>query len=200
MQAVSLRLAYTVFSPFYDWFVGPVFGAARRQSLAALPPAGTHIFLNGVGTGLDLPALPSGRRYVGLDLTRAMLSRSRARSTGLDYSPVQGDSLALPFRDAAFDHAVLHLILAVAPQPARALAETARVVQPGGSILIFDKFLSRGKRAPLRRLLSPLAARVATRLDVVLDDLLERVPEVRLVRNDPSLAGGWFRLIQLERL
>lgn len=197
---MSLRLAYTLFAPFYDWFVDPVFRAARRRSLAALPHEGMQVLLNGVGTGLDLPLLPAGRRYVGLDLTRAMLTRSRARDRGLDYSPVQGDSLALPFRDASFDHAVLHLILAVAPHPAQALAETARVVRRGGSILIFDKFLSRGKRAPLRRLLSPLTARFATRLDVVFDDLLERVSEVRLVRNDPSLAGGWFRLIQLERL
>ena len=129
-----------------------------------------------------------------------MLMRSRARGAGLDYSPVQGDSLALPFRDAIFDHAVLHLILAVAPHPVRALAETARVVRRGGSILIFDKFLGRGKRAPLRRLFSPLAARVATRLDVVFEDLLEQVPDVRLVRNDPSLVAGWFRLILLERM
>jgi len=197
---VSLRLAYTLLSPFYDWFVGPAFRAARRRSLAALPSGGEQVLLNGVGTGLDLPLLPAGPRYVGLDLTRAMLLRSRARADGLDYSSVRGDSLALPFRDASFDHAVLHLILAVVPEPVQALAETARVVRQGGSILIFDKFLARGIRAPLRRLFSPLAARIATRLDVVLDDLLERVPGIVLMHDQPSVAGGWFRLIQLKRL
>jgi len=197
---VSLRLAYTVLSPFYDWFVGPAFRAARRRSLAALPSGGEQVLLNGVGTGLDLPLLPAGPRYVGLDLTRAMLLRSQARADGLDYSSVRGDSLALPFRDASFNHAVLHLILAVVPEPVQALAETARVVRQGGSILIFDKFLVRGIRAPLRRLFSPLAARIATRLDVVLDDLLERVPGIVLVHDQPSVAGGWFRLIQLKRL
>jgi len=197
---VSLRLAYTIFSPFYDWFVGPVFRSARRRSLAALPAGGARILLNGVGTGLDLPLLLPGRRYVGVDLTRAMLRRSRTRGSGLDYSPVQGDSLTLPFRDASFDHAVLHLILAVAPHPAQTLAETARVVRQGGCILILDKFLARGKRAPLRRLFSPLVARFATQLDVVFDDVLAQVPEVRVLRNDPSLGGGWFRRIVLERL
>jgi hypothetical protein len=49
-------------------------------------------------------------------------------------------------------------------------------------------------------LFSPLAARAATRLDVVFDDLLARVPGVRLVRDEPSVAGGWFRPIELERL
>jgi len=197
---MSLRLAYTVFSPFYDWFVGPVFRTARQRSLAALPLSGERVLLNGVGTGLDLPLLPAGRRYVGLDLTRAMLARSRARAGGIDYSSVQGDSLALPFRDASFDHALLHLILAVVPEPALALAETVRVVRQGGCILILDKFLARGRRAPLRRLFSPLAAHIATRLDVVFDDLLEHVPGVAIVHEQPSLAGGWFRLIQLKRL
>jgi phosphatidylethanolamine/phosphatidyl-N-methylethanolamine N-methyltransferase len=48
----------------------------------------------------------------------------------------------------------------------------------------------------------PLAetARVVTRLDVVFDNLLEHVPGVVLVHDQPSLAGGWFRLIQLKRL
>lgn len=197
---MSLKTSYTLLAPFYDCFVGPVFRVARRRSLAALPPGGTQVLLNGVGTGLDLPMLAAGRRYVGLDLTSAMLTRSRGRAPDLDYAPVRGDSLALPFRDASFDHAVLHLILAVVPEPARALAETARVVRRGGCILIFDKFLAREKGAPLRRLFSPVAARLATRLDVVFDDLLERVPDVSLVRNDPSIAGGWFRLIELKRL
>jgi ubiquinone/menaquinone biosynthesis C-methylase UbiE len=196
---MSLRLAYTLLSPLYDGFAGPVFRAARRRSLAALPRSGGPVLINGVGTGLDLPLLPRGRRYVGLDLTRAMLGRCATRATNLDFSPVQGNSLALPFRDGSFDHAVLHLILAVVPEPVQALAETARVVRRGGAILIFDKFLPRGARAPLRRLLSPLAARVATRLDVVFEDLMERVPGLDVVSDQPSVGGGWFRLIELKR-
>lgn len=196
---MSLRLAYALYSPFYDWIAGPAFRAARRRSLAALPQGAGTVLLNGVGTGLDLPFLPGGCRYVGLDLTHAMLTRCRARAAVLDFSLVRGDSLRLPFRDGSFDHAVLHLILAVVPEPAQALAEMARVVRHGGSILIFDKFLARGQRAPVRRLLSPLAARLVTRLDVVFEDLLERVPGLDVVSDQPSIAGGWFRVIELRR-
>ena len=71
---------------------------------------------------------------------------------------------------------------------------------PGGVILILDKFLRRGQRAPLRRLLHPIAARVVTRLDVVFEDVLPRVPGLRLVSDDPAFAGGWFRRIRLERI
>lgn len=198
---MSLRLSYTLLSPFYDLVVGAAFRSARRASLAALQGGERGaVLINGVGTGLDLPCLPGGHRYVGLDLTRAMLARSRRRAGDHDFSAVQGDSLALPFRDASFDHAVLHLILAVVPDAARALAETARVVRPGGGILIFDKFLRHGQRAPLRRFFSPLAARVATRLDVVFEDALERVPGLRVVSDAPAAAAGWFRAIRLERM
>ena len=197
---MSLRASYTLLSPFYDLVAGPAFAAARRASLAALPrEGGARVLVNGVGSGLDLPLLPRGHRYVGLDLTRAMLERARGRDPELAFIPVQGDSLALPFRAASFDHAVLHLILAVVPDAARALAETARVVRAGGTILVLDKFLRRGQRAPLRRLLNPFAARLVPRVDVVFEDALERVPGLRVASDEPAAAGGWFRRIRLER-
>ena len=199
---MSLKLSYTLLSPFYDLVVGPAFRSARRRSLAALPRGGSGaVLLNGIGTGLDLPWLPPGCRCVGLDLTRAMLARCARRATNLEFAAVQGDSLALPFRDASFEHAVLHLILAVVPDAARALAETVRVVRAGGSILVFDKFLRRGEpEEPVLRLFSPFAARIVTRLDVIFEDLLPRVPGVRVTSDEPAAAGGWFRLIRLERL
>ena len=197
---MSLRLSYTLLSPLYDFVAGPLFRTARQRSLAALPPAPGSVLVNGVGSGLDLPFLPPAHAYVGLDLTRAMLARCARHAAGLRFNAVQGNSLSLPFRDASFDCAVLHLILAIVPDAARALAETARVVRAGGTVLILDKFLKRGESAPLRRLLNPLAARLATRLDVVFEDVLPRVPELRLVSDEPALAGGWVRRIRLERL
>jgi ubiquinone/menaquinone biosynthesis C-methylase UbiE len=157
------------------------------------------VLIDGVGSGLDFQFLPRGHRYVGLDLTQAMLSRSVRRAAGHEFSAVLGNSLALPFRDSCFDHAVLHLILAVVPDAGCALAETARVVRPGGCILVFDKFLRRNQRAPLRRLLNPLAERLVTRLDVVLDDVLPRVPGLRVLSDEPAVSGGWFRRVRLER-
>jgi hypothetical protein len=59
-------------------------------------------------------------------------------------------------------------------------------------VLLLDKFLSPGKASPVRRLLSPLAGRIATRLDVVLEDLLPEVP-LTVVSNEAAAFGGWFR-------
>jgi SAM-dependent methyltransferase len=128
-----------------------------------------------------------------------MLRRCVRRQAGLAFAPVQGDAHALPFGAESFDAVVLHLILAVVSQPQRCLGEAARVLRPGGSVLVLDKFLGRGQFAPLRRLANPLARRLATRLDVVFEDVLAKVPELIVATDEPALAGGWFRLIRLDK-
>jgi ubiquinone/menaquinone biosynthesis C-methylase UbiE len=105
----------------------------------------------------------------------------------------------LPFADASFDAVVLHLILAVVPDPRACLAEAARVLRPGGTILLLDKFLRAGQRAPLRRIANPLVRRLATRLDVVFEDVLREVKGLTVVDDQAALAGGWFRRIRLQR-
>ena len=157
------------------------------------------MLLVGVGTGLDLPHLPPHHRYTGLDLTRAMLRRAQRRPAPAPVSLVEGDAQAMPFADHSFDAAVLHLILAVVPHPGRCLAEAARVVRPGGTLLVFDKFLRPGEPARWRRLVNPLLRRVATRFDVVFEDALGHAPSLDRQSDEPVLAGGWFRLIRLHK-
>jgi ubiquinone/menaquinone biosynthesis C-methylase UbiE len=194
---VGLERSYRLLAPIYDAFVGPASARARAASLARLPAAaGARVLLAGIGTGLDVPHLPAGNRYVGLDLTAAMLARVPARA---DLALVRGDATRLPFADAAFDFVVLHLIVAVVPAPERCLAEAARVLRPGGRALVLDKFLRPGERAPLRRALNVLARRVATRLDVVFEQALRAAPAFVLESDEPALARGWFRSIVLQK-
>lgn len=194
---MSLRASYTVLAPFYDALIAGPTAAARSRSLARLRDAPKQeVFISGVGTGLDLKFAPTQHRYTGLDITRAMLAKIPARG---NLALVEGDSQRLPFAANVFDHAVLHLILAVVPDGGNCLAETARVVKPGGSILVLDKFLRRGKLAPLRRLLTPFFGQIATRLDVVFEDLLASAPALNVASDEPAFLGGWFRLIRLEK-
>jgi len=197
---VSLKTSYRFFAPFYDAIIERASANARQRSLSSLTvPGEQRVLLSGAGTGLDFPFLPPQYNYVALDFTAAMQARSRDRARGLRLEWVLGDSMALPFANESFNCVVLHLILAVVPQPQHCLAEAARVLKPGGRILIFDKFLRRGQLALLRRLLSPLAAQVATRLDVIFEDVLQTVPQLHLLSDEPALGNGWFRLIQLKR-
>lgn len=196
---MSLKHSYTLVAPFYDAFLSAATRGARKRSLAALADRPPHdVLLLGVGTGLDLPHLPAQHRYVGLDLTAAMLARARPRAAGLHFTPLRGDVQRLPFYDASFDVAVLHLILAVVPAPTFCLAEAVRVLKPGGELLVFDKFLRRGE-AGWKRVLNPLTRHVATRLDVVFDDVLDEVGGLKVTANEPALASGWFRLIRLTK-
>jgi ubiquinone/menaquinone biosynthesis C-methylase UbiE len=196
---LSLKYSYTLIAPFYDAIIARATRSARQRSLNALPSTAGKVLLTGVGTGLDLPFLPPQHSYYGLDLNHAMLQRALPRTGQLVFHPTQGNSQTLPYADASFDAVVLHLILAVVPQPHRCLQEVARVLKPGGKALIFDKFLQAGQLAPLRRLANPLLRHIATRLDVVFEEVLTATPQLRLLDDQPALAGGWFRLIQLER-
>jgi len=199
----GLQWAYTLWAPVYDRAIASATRASRRNSLASLGDVtGKTILLAGIGTGLDIPLLPKGARYIGLDRTPAMLRRAKrmAEQTGRVVSLQIGDAMRLPYRDAVFDAVILHLIVAVVPDPCAALAEAVRVVKPGGRLLIFDKFLRPGQSAPLRRLVSPLFGRLATRTDVVFEELLAATPGLKVLNDVPDLADGWFRRIIVERI
>ena len=197
---MSLKTSYRFIAPFYDIFLDRATRGARQRNLARLPQQGkARVLLSGAGTGLDFPFLPPCHDYTALDLTSAMLLRAHQRAGRLNMDWVHGDSMMLPFAAASFDCVVLHLILAVVPQPPRCLSEAARILRPGGRILLFDKFLRRGERAWLRRSLTPLMGKLVTRLDVVFEEVLETVPSLRVVADEPALAQGWFRLIELQK-
>ena len=200
MDRAQARISYTVLAPLYDSFVGPLARAPRRASLAYLASeSASRVLLVGIGTGLDLPWLSASHHYVGIDVTRAMLKKARARRSALDVALVEGDAQSLPFADNAFQHVIMHLILAVMDDPVSALREAARVVKAGGTLIVLDKFLRRGERALARRLLNRLASKVATRLDVVFEDVLASVAGLRAVTDQPVLLGGWFRRIELRK-
>jgi phosphatidylethanolamine/phosphatidyl-N-methylethanolamine N-methyltransferase len=195
-----LKWSYSLIAPVYDLVVSRPLLGARTQMLRTLPTEqAKRVLLSGIGTGLDLPLLPKLHHYTALDFNAAMLERARPRGEGLRVEWVLGDSMALPFSKAYFDHVVLHLILAVVPHPVECLSEAARVLKPGGTIIILDKFLRPQQTALLRRALNTLSRRIATRLDVVFEDVLREVPQLQKVSDMPLLAGGWFRGIVLEK-
>lgn len=200
-QNPLLRMSYSLIAPLYDAVIERPMRAARKQSLSALPNnERKNVLVSGVGTGLDLPLLPTLHRYTALDFNAAMLARAKPRGEILNVEFVLGDSMALPFADAQFDHVVLHLITAVVPQPELCLSEAARVLKPGGTIILFDKFLQPQQSAWLRRALTPISCRIATRMDVVFEEVLSAVPELEVVSDVPLMACGWFRGIVLRKI
>jgi ubiquinone/menaquinone biosynthesis C-methylase UbiE len=189
---------YTLWAPFYD-LVGRRFDAQRRLSLALLDlQAGERVLLVGAGTGSDLPYLPLGCAAVATDLTFAMLVKARPRlRENMRLAGMDGHRLAVP--SGSFDAVVLHLILAVMPEPERCLAEVARVLRPGGRAVVFDKFV-RGERVSLslraiNLLVGPLFTEVTRNFERILAG--SGAPLV-VERDEPALLGGLFRRILLR--
>ena len=188
-----------MWSPLYDAVVH--FSRARRASIGALGLApGARVLLVGAGTGQDLPLLPAGAHAVATDLTPAMLARARPRLRPGDVSVVM-DGHQLALRDACVDAVILHLILAVIPDPVRALQEAARVLKPAGRIAVFDKFLPDGAQASApRRALGAIAAVIATSINRRLGDILAGAGAGLIVeRDEPAALGSFFRNVILRK-
>ncbi|WP_455200224.1 class I SAM-dependent methyltransferase [Kaarinaea lacus] len=199
---MGLKHSYTLIAPFYDLIVAKATHSIRKASLQQiedLSKPDDKILITGIGTGLDIPHLPSNRSYTGIDLTQSMLSKAERRKGNVDINLELGDAMHLPYDDASFDLIVMHLILAVVPNPTLALQEAQRVVKNEGYVIILDKFLKPGQLAVLRRLANPIIRHIATQTTVVFEHELAKCPYLKLVVDEPVLAGGWFRRISLKK-
>jgi len=127
----------------YDrWFDrhGDLFRAEREAIAGLLPAAGRGVEI-GAGTGRFAAAL--GVRF-GAEPSPAMAALARGR--GLSVAAGRGE--ALPFRSGAFDRALLVTVLCFAADPAALLAETRRVLRPGGALVaaLLDRDSPSGRR------------------------------------------------------
>jgi len=96
----------------------------------------------GTGTGHALEEFaPKARSAVGIDMNRQMLAYARARMDRLGLNHVQlrqGNLLNVPLAEASADAVVLHQVLHFLDDPAPAIAEAARLLRPGGRLLVVD--------------------------------------------------------------
>jgi ArsR family transcriptional regulator len=116
--------------------------ALRSRALTRLLPPGLEVADVGTGTGILAQELARlGARVLAIDHSPRMLEAARAK---LDASGVEGvvlragEAHALPIDDQSVDAAFTHMVLHYLPSPAEAIRELARVVRPGGSVVVVD--------------------------------------------------------------
>jgi ArsR family transcriptional regulator len=115
-----------------------------ERALLTLLPAGRirDLVDIGTGTGRLLEALgPRVDQAIGIDLSRDMLGMARANleAAGLRHCQVRhGDMYMLPLASQSADFATIHQVLHYADDPARVIAEAARVLRPGGRLVVVD--------------------------------------------------------------
>ncbi|MDP8952916.1 MAG: class I SAM-dependent methyltransferase [Actinomycetota bacterium] len=169
----SVRRHYDRMAESYDRLIAPAerlfFGGGREWVCSR---ARGEVLEIAVGTGRNLPFYPEGVRLTGIELSPQMLAIARRRARELNAGPELriGDAQDLPFPDASFDTVVATLALCTIPNDRRAVAEAARVLRPGGRLLLLEHV--RSPLLPVR-----LAQTVLDPLFVLLDgDHLLREP------------------------
>ncbi|MFD2245634.1 class I SAM-dependent methyltransferase [Pontibacter ruber] len=196
------RLRYTLYLPVYDLVADRIFRKYRKRSvelLAAKPD--NAILILGAGTGLDLPYLQGYTNLTAIDITPGMISKLKKRANELNI-PVQAQVMngqELDFPDAAFDAVILHLILAVIPDPMVCIKEVERVLKPGGTVMVFDKFLSEGHRPSiLRRLLNQVAGTLFSDINRSIGAIVSHT-SLQMELNEPAALRGTFRIVRLRK-
>lgn len=195
------RLRYTLIAPLYDAVVRVASQRRRSISLLELRP-GERLLISGSGTGADLPYVPPDVEVHAVDITPAMVERTRRRAAALgrEVKARVGDAQALDYPDAWFDAVVLHLIVAVAPDGRRVLEEAARVLKPGGRAVVFDKFAPEGGRPSLlRRALNVVTRIVATEVTRQLEPLV-RGTGLELVHREPAAPAALLEIALLRKV
>jgi demethylmenaquinone methyltransferase/2-methoxy-6-polyprenyl-1,4-benzoquinol methylase len=168
-----------------------------RQALELRP--GDRVLDLAAGTGVSTVELAlSGAYAVGCDFSLGMLRTGRERGERQGVPVVAGDALRLPFRDAAFDAVTIAFGLRNVVDTGQALREMARVVRPGGRLVVCE--FSQPTFVPFRRLylnylmrgLPVVARRVSSNPDAYtyLAESIRGWPEqLRLARQ--IAAAGW---------
>ena len=193
------KIRYSLYRPVYDIIEG-YFRKKRAVSIESLPmKSGDTVLILGAGTGLDLPFFPKDVQITAIDITPSMVKACEQKGTalGLNIKSEVMDGSNLTFESDTFDFVILHLILAVIPDPVGCIAETERVLKPGGVCTIMDKFVAPGKKAGiLRKLLNFFTELVATSIDRDVDELIAQTTFEK-IRHEKLSSIFW--LIQAKK-
>lgn len=208
----GVERAYARWAPIYDFVFGKVFAPGRNEAIVAAERVcgvtGGRILEVGVGTGISLPDYNPVNRILGVDLSEPMLRKAQERVRTLALSHVEGlsvmdaERMALP--DQSFDVVVAQFVITAVPHPEATLDEFARVLKPGGEIILVNHIgAESGPRRLFELCFAPIARRLGWRPEFSFNRLSNwaaRHGGVRVIERRALPPMGNFTLIRFARL
>jgi phosphatidylethanolamine/phosphatidyl-N-methylethanolamine N-methyltransferase len=203
----TITKAYARWAPIYDLVFGAVFDRGRKAAVSAAERIGGRILEVGVGTGISLPDYSWNNRLVGIDISEPMLRKAQERVATQKLGNVEClavmDGTRLAFPDAHFDVVVGQYLITAVPDPEGTLDEFARVLKPGGEIVLVNHIgAETGPRAAFERAFAPVARRLGWRPEFRFGRLAqwaERHGGVKVIEHRPVPPLGHFSLIRFGK-
>jgi phosphatidylethanolamine/phosphatidyl-N-methylethanolamine N-methyltransferase len=204
----DVEAAYARWAPIYDFAFATLLSPGRRAVAGAASEADGLILDVGVGTGLELPMFAPATQVFGVDLAEPMLRRAAKRIRRYELTHVVGlgrmDATRLAFADETFACAVAPYMLTVVPEPEATLDELARVLKPGGEIILVNHVSS--DSGPLAALEGWVSAKMSAKLGwrplfpwTIIGDWIEGRSDMRLVERRLLPPFGLFTLTRIKK-
>ena len=203
-----VETAYDRWAPIYDLVFGGVFSKGRRAAILATNNIGGRVLEVGVGTGISLPQYAPNLRVFGTDISEGMLDKAKARVKEHRLKNVEGlavmDAEKLEFPDNSFDVVMAQYVVTAVPNPEAAMDEFARVLRPGGEIILLSRVSAdAGLRHFIEKRLQPVVRQLGFRTDFAWSRYTQWVAKahgVELVERRPVPPFGHFSLIRFRKL
>ena len=200
-EKAAVQNVYTHWAPLYDASFGGLVTPYRRNIRTAVAACNARDVLEiGIGTGTSLRHYPAGTKVTGIDICPEMLRKAERRvAEGVDAEVILriADGESLDFPDASFDFVVMLFVVSVTPDPVALLNEVARVLRPGGEVLIINHFAGVKGIKWIERVLAPFSDRIGFHSQMPIETITGHHRFVTL-RTRPLWPVGFFSLIQLK--
>src|ERR1700761_6974540 len=201
--------AYDRWAPVYDLVFGGVFSKGRDAAIQATNKLGGRVLEVGVGTGISLPLYAPHVRIFGTDISEAMLAKAKQRVVEGKVKNIEGlavmDAEKLEFPDNSFDVVMAQYVVTAVPNPEVALDEFARVVRPGGELIILtrvsaDAGMRRFIETKLQPVVRPLGFRTAEFAWSRYTKWLSGADSMELVERRLIPPLGHFSLVRFRKI
>ncbi len=207
LDKTTVTKAYDRWAPVYDLVFGAVFERGRDAAIAAAERVGGRILEVGVGTGIALPQYSKNCTLCGIDISEQMLRKAHERVAEFELTNVEGlwvmDAENLSFPDNSFDAVVAQYVVTTAPNPEATLDEFARVLKPGGEIILVSRVgAEAGLRRAVEHVLQPAVRKLGWRTEFSFERYAKwaaRTNGVRIIERRAMPPLGHFSLIRFTK-